>query len=186
MQLSTTPLYLWPSTTKPTFDPKPLDASAFDQYTRGCVNVCADIIPFDRARKALVLARRSIKPQQGGAWYFGGRRVAGEAPAEAAVRHFKIDTGLDIAPERLRLLNIVEFMYPEREQEPKNVARHDLSHTFGLELTDAELEVMRGALRPTEYMPGSLDFYGWEALQAEGVHPILPDVWQLLFGAAGK
>lgn len=185
MHIPTTP-YIWPANTKPAFAPKPLDASAFDQYTRGCVNVCADIIPFDRARKALVLARRSIKPQQGGAWYFGGRRVAGEAPAEAAVRHFKIDTGLEIAPERLVLLNIVEFMYPEREQEPKNVSRHDLSHTFGVELTDAELDVMRANLRPSEYVPGTLGYFDWDALQADGVHPILPDVWQVLFGVAGK
>ncbi len=63
--------------------------------------------------EAILIARRKDSVHLGGLWEFpGGKCLAGEAPAECAVREALEETGLDI--EIVEAWPVFSYAYPER------------------------------------------------------------------------
>src|SRR4051794_22325013 len=59
--------------------------------------VCADTILYNRERRTVYLALRSVHPMMG-YWILGGRVRRGEDGWEAMIRLLKTDTGRDFDP----------------------------------------------------------------------------------------
>ncbi|MBX4210681.1 NUDIX domain-containing protein [Candidatus Parcubacteria bacterium] len=115
---------------------------------------CIDVFVLRRRPEMQVLlGRRVNRPAKGFMWPPGGRKFRNELWGEAAARHLKKDTGLEIAPDRFRYLDHVLLLFDDRQQEPIEVGTDTPVTQMGLELTEDE-----GHLLDT---PGELDKLEW-------------------------
>lgn len=146
------------------------------------VPACADIVPIDRDRQIIYLARRISKPMTG-SWWIGGSMKAGETKEEAAVRNFQRETGLRIDPERLRLEAVFDYRWKDRQQEPQGMSCHTGGcYTFTIQLTEDELATASQNLEPREYQNGmGLSGFNRERLVSESVFPAILDLYNHLF-----
>jgi ADP-ribose pyrophosphatase YjhB (NUDIX family) len=154
---------------------------AYDQALRGCVIVVSDTIIIDKTKKTFWLTKRCAKPMQG-LWLVGGRRFAGELPAESAARCFCRETSLDIPASRFKFVAMTEYLWKDRQQKPENVGCHTLSHTFSVELTPAERTTAAEKLDKNEYDTehGLKEFSREDLVKAE-VHSVLVDLYDKIF-----
>ena len=107
------------------------------------------IIPKDK--KVFLLAQRIVKPLQGW-WWIGGGRIAGQTKSEAARANFRREAGLDLPEERFKLHASFEYLWKDRQQEPRDIGCHMVGWTHSVELTDEELRQMaEKGVDPKEY-----------------------------------
>lgn len=158
------------------------DDATYAAATRSFVIVCTDAIIYDRADRTVYLARRVAKPAMSLAWVIGGRVKMGERRLDAMHRHFLDDTGLDVSPSRFRFLQMSEYMWKDRRQEPQDVGTHHLAYTHGIELSPEERRYANRCLRPEEYEKAlGLRRYTYRDLVDEGTHPVIQDLYRKLF-----
>jgi len=74
-----------------------LSDEAYLQVLDGLVIVCTDCAIMEHGKKGFWLAKRNVLPMKG-LWMIGGRRKAGESPAESMARCFLRETQCAIAP----------------------------------------------------------------------------------------
>ena len=132
------------------------------------------------ANGAMLLLKRSVHPMKGW-WWFGGRQFFGEKEKDAMARIFRRETGLEIEPGRFELVGAMTYIWATREQVPQDMGSHNRVWTFAVQLTVSELYGMH--VDPKEYSTESLRwFYSREELVAEGVHQVILDMWDAIFG----
>lgn len=157
-----------------------------DEYGRGLqcfVPACVDIVPIDRNQRIIYLARRASKPMTGW-WWIGGRMAAYETKEEAAVRNFRRETWLELAPNRLQLAAIFDYRWKDRAQAPQGVGCHMLGYTFTVELTTGELANVAVNLERGEYETSAgLTAFSREKLVEEKVFPAILDLYDHIFPA---
>lgn len=155
-----------------------------DEYGRGLqcfVPACTDIVPIDRNRRVVYLARRASKPMTGW-WWIGGRMAAHETKEEAAVRNFRRETGLELAHDRLSLTAVFDYRWKDRVQIPQEIGCHMLGYTFVVELTTEEMTVVTANLEREEYEASTgLTAFSREKLVEEKVFPAILDFYDRIF-----
>ena len=176
--------YIWPpnSGTPPFSTDNYLKPSSFMRYRKTHIRHCVDVVPTHAASKRLLLARRSINPMLGLPWVMGGTRPIGVPAALAAQKHFRADTKLDVDIRRLRPMGTHEYHWHAFDNMPPT---HDVVETFGLTVSDEEAHYMLGNLNPREYLPGSLNLYGWPDLHGPEIHPALRKFYWQAFDVNG-
>ncbi|PIZ92893.1 MAG: hypothetical protein COX82_03780 [Candidatus Magasanikbacteria bacterium CG_4_10_14_0_2_um_filter_41_10] len=138
--------------------PSPLlDAVVYALASAAMIVVTVDVMIINRARRSVFLSKLSAPPQKGWYWYMGGRRFPGEDARSAMHRKFHQETGLDVDPHRFEFVTIAEHTFVDREEEPQDVGRHSMAHTYVIELTADEIETVRRGLDPTEFVEGFLE-----------------------------
>lgn len=161
-----------------------LDEATYAEAITTFVIVCTDACIVNRARRTLWLARRAVKPMKG-IWWIGGRRFAGEKPAESMYRCFKRETGLDLPGNRFQFVLIAEYLWKDRQQEPQDEGSHNLAHTFAVELDAAELAQARTGLERGEYdRDFGLQEFTREQLVMAGAHSVIIDFYDAVFPRA--
>lgn len=131
---------------------------------------CTDTLIIAPQEKCVYLAKRRVKPAQDWWWMIGGRRKAGISARDAMRETFKRETSLSIAPERLKYVAIIEYLFKDREQEPQGKNQHAQGITFSLELTPEERWTVAANLDPQEYCANlGLQSFTLEQLQ-DGSH----------------
>lgn len=172
------------SYTEAGYQPFPLVRLSDDEYGRGLqcfVPTCTDIVPIDKNRRVIYLARRVSKPMTGW-WWIGGRMEPNETKEEAAVRNFKRETGLEISQNRFRQVAVLDYRWKYRAQSPQEIGCHMVAFTFSVELTAAELASLSGNLENKEYEKETgLFAFNREQLVGEGVFPAILDLYDHLF-----
>ncbi|MBI2436672.1 MAG: NUDIX domain-containing protein [Candidatus Magasanikbacteria bacterium] len=144
--------------------------------------VCTDTVIIDRQGQTFYLAKRSVRPMAG-LWWIGGRRNKGETPLEGMRRNFKREAGLGLPQERFSFVAMTEYLWQDRAQEPTEKGSHNLAHTFATELSPEELKIARKQLETREYDPlFGLQEFDRARLVEEDVHPVILDVYDLIFG----
>jgi hypothetical protein len=116
-----------------------------------------DILARDPRTGRVFLPVRSIEPEKGKPWLFGGRTTPGESVEESSARHFRDDTGMDIAPHRFHAFSHWDIAHQTPGQEPP--MRHARNVVSLVDLTPSEAErlsqiVASDELRPGEYSGG--------------------------------
>lgn len=145
------------------------------------VIVCADVVPINRARKTIFLARRAAKPMQGW-WVIGGRMWAGEKEHNAMHRKFLQETSVDIEPMRFEFVRMNRYHWKDRQQEPQDKGSDTLAYTFAIELTEDELRQSSENLEKREYEAGGgLQEFNREDLVHERVHEAVLDLYDQIF-----
>ena len=145
--------------------------------------VCADVVIVSRTGEGLIyLAKRCIQPMPDW-WVIGGGVNFGEPLQEAAARHFKADTGLDLPLERFKLMYggvPNRYLWDRRHQKPQDVGEDALAFTFSVVLTREERESI--VLSPAEYntSAGLRSFTRKELYEYE-VHQAVIDLYDELF-----
>lgn len=155
-----------------------------DEYGRGLqcfVPACTDIVPIDRNRRIIYLARRKAKPMSGW-WWIGGRMTPHETKEEAAARNFKRETGLELLQNRLKLTAVFDYRWKDRAQPPQEIGCHMLAYTFIVELTAAELTSISVNLEKEEYEKETgLFAFDQKRLIKEKVFPAIFDLYEYVF-----
>ena len=161
-----------------------ISEGAYREAIEAMVIVCVDVVPFDRYRKVVYLAKRKHKPAMGW-WWIGGRISAGEGAEEAACRIVKRETSLDVITKRFSLLSINRYFWKEREQIPQDVGSDNIGYIFTVELTQKELQQASQGLDTEEYdrMSGLQEF-DRDRLMRERAHGAILDLYDLLFPLA--
>ena len=143
--------------------------------------VCVDVLIINRNRETVYLLKRVAKPMQG-LWCLGGRRVKGETPVEGMCRKFKLETGLDISPDRFIFVSIEEYVWQDREQESQDHGSHNIAHQFVVELTDEELAAVTKGLERKEFdSEFGLQEFDRSRLLREGTHPMIRKIFNQIF-----
>lgn len=140
--------YSEPTKLEPFFLPK-------EEYGR-CIQTlpkfCVDVLPIDRSRQVFYLAKRIIEPLKDNWWFIGGRANAGEGRAEAAARHFKTDTTLDLPSERFgQPIAFHHYTFSRRQEEPQDIGSDTPTLVFTIELDEKELLLASLNLNKKEY-----------------------------------
>lgn len=157
--------------------------AAYLEVLDNTIIVCTDTIIVNHRRRTVYLAKRATKPMKG-LWWIGGRRNKAEAPLEGIRRNFKRETGLDLPGRRFKFVTITEYIWTDREQSPQEKGSHNLCHQFAVELNDSELATARQGLEKREYdREFGLKEFDRAALVAAGVHPVILEVYDLIFPA---
>lgn len=155
-----------------------------EEYGRGLqcfVPTCTDIVPIDKDKKVIYLARRSSKPMLGW-WWIGGRMAPHETKEESAIRNFKRETGVELSQSRLKLAAVLDYRWKDRAQMPQEIGCHMEVYTFTVELTADELTLASLNLEKEEYEKGvGLIAFNREQLVREGVFPAILDFYDYIF-----
>lgn len=157
-----------------------LPDEVYAQALESFVVVCTDVVPINRSRRTIYLARRAVKPMQGW-WWIGGRMFAGEHEQESVKRCFRRETSLDLPSERFEYVAMYRYWWKDRKQEPQDKGADDLSYTFVVELTSEELRKVSHKLDKKEYAQGGLQEFDRERLSIENVHPAILDLYNRVF-----
>ncbi|MEK7072293.1 MAG: NUDIX hydrolase, partial [Patescibacteria group bacterium] len=89
--------------------PSPLSKEIFDKVIQTWPRLCADVVIVDRKHKLLYLPLRKSNPT--GYWFIGGSIVARESEWAAAIRKLRVETGLNITPDRLSLVWLKRYIF---------------------------------------------------------------------------
>ncbi len=164
-----------------------LSGKALVEYLDGCVVVCSDVVPYSRERGTVILPIRIHKPAEG-IWVIGGRTQKGERAAETVIRRLEKETGLKVGESRLQHLGSREFMWAYRSEAPgQENGRHDLNRIFALEVSDAEVEIMRKGLESKEYdLEQGFTEYTREDLIAANARECIIDYYDAIFSGDGS
>jgi ADP-ribose pyrophosphatase YjhB (NUDIX family) len=145
------------------------------------VPACADIVPINRKKRLIYLARRKSKPMTGW-WWTGGGMMVYETPKYAAIRNFSRETKFLLPSYRLELVAIMDYLWKDRAQEPQNTPCHMFGYTFTVELTEHELTQASAGLDAQEYEQGiGFQAFDRERLLSEDVFPAILDLYDHLF-----
>ncbi len=155
-----------------------------EEYTRGLqcfVPLCTDIVPVDRERKLIYLAKRSAKPMAGW-WWLGGKMNPSETKEGSALRCLRRETGLVISEDRLTLVAFMDLHWKDREQNPQAIGCHMADYIFAVEFSSKELGHIRENLEAQEYHVGEgLTPFDRKGLIEVEVFPAILDVYDTLF-----
>lgn len=155
-----------------------------EEYVRGLqcfIPLCTDIVPVNREKKLIYLAKRAAKPMQGW-WWLGGKMNPSETKESSALRCLKRETGLAISDDRLQLVAFIDIHWKDRQQEPQTIGCHMADYIFAVEFSDDELEHIRTNLEGREYHAGEgLIPFDRNGLVEAGVFPTILDVYDTLF-----
>jgi hypothetical protein len=149
----------------------------------------SDVVPMNVSRKTFYLVKRKAKPASGW-WWFGGtldpyKHREREGSMEKSVADvFKRETKLILDSRRLKLLNSMHYIFPDRAQEPQNAGSDTTGFVFGAELTEEEIEQMKGGLDETEYEGGVTEMT-YEDMVQNNVPLVIRDTWMKTFGPGG-
>lgn len=158
-----------------------------EEYGRGLqcfVPVCTDIVPINREKKLIYLAKRAAKPMAGW-WWLGGRMNPSETKESSALRCLKREAGLAISSDRLQLVAFMDLLFKDRQQAPQNIGCHMADYIFAVEFTEDELLHIQGHLEAKEYKADEgLTPFSREELVMEGVFPAILDVHDAIFPGA--
>lgn len=160
-----------------------MDDEAYASVLDHMIIVNVDVVVINRERGTLYLVKRAFRPMLGNWWWFGGRRKKGETPIQGICRSFKGETGLCPPEERFEPVAIIEYLWQEREQEPKYHGSHHIAHQFAIELTASELCVVQAGIgRTREYAAGNgLQEFDRARILAEDLHPAVLEVYDKVF-----
>lgn len=158
-----------------------LSNEVYAQAIQSMIIVCTDAVIVDMGQQAIYLAERATKPMQG-LWWIGGRRFPQENALKSVRRCFKRETGHDFSDERFTFVDIAEYVWKDREQEPQDAGSHNLVYTFAVELSDVELAQARRGLEKREYHRdfGLRPFKRQDLMKAK-VHRVILDVYDKIF-----
>lgn len=107
---------------------------ALDTLVKGCADV---LVTRSSPRLSILLGRRCVHPQPDW-WFVGGRTRPGDTPQEGAARNVKRELGLDLPPDRYRVVGVYSFVWRTRQQAPATNGTADMSTVLQLRLSDAE------------------------------------------------
>lgn len=163
--------------------PKYMSDEALSEMYSARPVTSSDVIFYQKAPRKVFLTTRILKPGEG-LWVVGGARKAGETAAQTIVRRVQDETSLEVDESRFKLLGIIEYIWPYREQKPSDEGRHDINYVFSLEVTDEELTKAAVNLDPTEYNAeaGLRPFGSIDELKAAGAKQNIIDYYLELFG----
>ena len=157
------------------------DDTAYGEALEAFVLVCTDCLFINKKRQTIFLAKRKSKPLSEW-WMIGGRIFAGEEEKTAMCRSLKRETGLEISPERLKFLTMKRYLFKDRQQQPQDKGCDSLCYTFGLEVTDDEIEIVKSNLDVAEYdRTLGLQEFDPDRLTAENVFPPIIDLYEEVF-----
>lgn len=158
-----------------------LSDEAYEQAITGMIIVCTDAVIINRERDTFYLAKRAIKPMQG-LWWIGGRRLPSESAHASMQRCFKRETGLHLQYGRFTFVDMAEYVWKDRQQEPQYAGSHNLCHTFAVELTDEELAQAKQGMEKQEYEAGfGLQEFGRADMVHSKVHQVILDLYDKIF-----
>ncbi|MEK7530602.1 MAG: hypothetical protein AAB573_01945 [Patescibacteria group bacterium] len=149
----------------------------------------SDVVPMNIARRTFYLVKRKARPTSGW-WWFGGtldpyKHREREGSMEKSVADvFKRETKLILDSRRLKLLNSMHYIFPDRAQEPQDAGSDTTGYVFGAELTPEEIEQMKGGLDEAEYEGGVTEMT-YEDMVKNGVPLVIRDTWMKTFGPGG-
>lgn len=158
-----------------------LTDEVYSQALDAFIIVCTDAAIVDKQNKLIYLAYRKALPAQGW-WVLGGRTYAGESFEESVVRCVKRETGIELDKSRFNFEVINRYQFPNRAQAPQEKGCDTMSFTFSVELTREEILSMSQALDEKEYDKSyGLKAFNYEELQKTKVHPMILDLYKLIF-----
>ena len=73
----------------------------------------------------------------------GGRAKPGETTKEAAARNLKRELGLNLTPDRFKVIATYSFLWYKREQEPQEHGLADISTIHVVELSEEESNAIK-------------------------------------------
>ena len=149
------------------------------------VGVCVDAVSIDRDARVFFLAKRRAKPMRG-VWWIGGGVSAGTLLEEAMAQNFKRETSLLLDADRFRFVCTNQYLWKDREQDPRDVGCHMEGHTFAVELSSEELATAGARLDQNEYdVDFGLQAFNRDRLVIEGAHQAIVDAYDLVFPGKG-
>jgi len=160
-----------------------------EEFARGAskfVYCCVDVAFWHRHPDSdgviLDLARRRIIPACGEWWVFGGAMKVGETIEGAALWHLKEDTGLEVDPDRLVLLDPRPRQY--RWANGKGgLPNHVFVDIFALEVSPQEIADASAHLDSGEYeLNSGIRAFG----RPGGLHPAMLRVYDEIDQFFGK
>ena len=157
-----------------------LSDEEYGRTLQSIVVACTDIVPIDSEQKTIYLAPRQAKPMQGW-WLIGGKMIPGDSIEASAAKNLERETSLTVAPERLTLHAVFNYMWKDRSQQPSDIGCHMLGHTFSIELTPQEIEFVSQNLEKNEYKKGGLSSFDRQRLVKEKVFPAILDLYDKIF-----
>lgn len=159
-----------------------LSDETFAEAIESFIIVCTDVFFIQRTNGGVfLLAPRKAKPMQG-FWSVGGRISAGELERDAITRIVKREAGLTVAPDRFEFVRMHRSLWANREQEPQNKGRDDITYIFVLDISDEEKRIVSAHLDPREYdTTKGLEEFDKERLERESVHKAVRDVYAVVF-----
>lgn len=161
-----------------------LSDEAYGEALQCFVPACTDVLPIDREKKVIYLAKRAAKPMAGW-WWIGGRMVAQEAKETSAVRCFERETSVALEETRLQLVTVFDYRWKDRAQTPEDLGCHMLGYLYVVELTDDERTHASSHLETKEYEAGiGLVAFTRAQLLEAGVFPAIVDAYDHIFGPA--
>ena len=110
---------------------------SFREYLNCCVVVDVDTVIIDSMNDVLYLAKRTTKPAQGWLWALGGKLNPFENTDDASVRFLHEDAGIDVSPDRVKLVTMTRYMWREIAQDDVQ-GSDNLCFTYAVELTAEE------------------------------------------------
>jgi len=132
----------WPMFILP---PARLPKKEYLAKTSTFVRCCADVVISIPQEKSICLAWRILQPI--GWFLFGGGIYPGESILAAAMRHLRVDTGLDLEEARFRYLDEYRYQYVGEE----GALQDAISKTFVVECE--KIELLSVTISPDEYNP---------------------------------
>lgn len=97
-----------------------------EEYARmldALVPACVDVVLM-RPDGCIALAVRLNEPLKGGMSYPGGRMRRGESFGDTAVRHVKVNFGIELDPDRFRIVRTGSWVFSKRAQPPQDNGCH--------------------------------------------------------------
>lgn len=158
------------------------DNTAYANALEAFVLVCTDCLLINREKGTVYLAKRRAKPMSCEWWFIGGRVFAGEDELSSMLRCIKRETGLAVEKDRLDFLAMKRYFFKNRQQDPQEKGCDSLCYIFSLEVTEAELSIVRSNLDENEYdLVAGLQEFDPAKLVAENVFPSIIDVYERAF-----
>eukprot|EP00041_Stephanoeca_diplocostata_P006583 m.89130 g.89130 ORF g.89130 m.89130 type:complete len:229 (-) comp16437_c0_seq7:1168-1854(-) len=146
-----------------------LPAEVYGQALDSIVKACSDVLITSGNGKRVFLGKRKVEPQPDW-WYIGGRVKPGDTPQSGAARNVKRELGLDLDPNRFKIIANYSLVWSRRVQTPVENGTADISTIHRLELQD-EGEVAACILDIKEYSDAK--WFDTNAVLAGDFHPAL-------------
>lgn len=170
------------SYTEPGYQEIPKTYLAEEEYEKALrtfVILCTDILPIDKERKVIYLAKRKHKPINYW-WFIGGRMSANETKEESAVRCFKRETDIDIEKEDLDFVALLDHRFKDREQSPQDIGCHTVSYIFTIPFT--KIDFQKVSLENKEYVNDTeFEEFNRQKLVDSNVFESMIDVYDSIF-----
>lgn len=163
--------------------PRLLNDATYAAAIESMVIVCVDIVIINRERREFSLAWRKSQPFEGW-WVIGGRVLAGEKLKDAVTRKFGAETCLKLPSSRFDMVGLNRYVMAMRKQVPTHRGSDTLAFVHTVELDANELRRVAAGLDDVEYdHKVGLRSFDRLSLSLQNVHPVLLDIYDLVFPA---